>query len=208
MQSIDHNDFKTAIDLDLATQKISGKILLDRFCVIDEESRRSPAYIDPNFSGFYYHLGKKIKPESMIEIGFDLGLLSGSFLTSCKSVKRFLGFREKSKHFASLRLGKQNIKRSMKGERDFYIGSLYDLDLQALVGTKFDLVIITDESNYDKHLEYFDFIWSILNDFGIIVVEYLTRNSPSKQAFLAFCKSKNRESLIFKTRYGTGLVQK
>ena len=103
MQSIDYNHFKTAIDLDLTTQKISGKILLDRFCVIDEESRRSPAYIDPNFSGFYYHLGKKIDPESMIEIGFDLGLLSGSFLTSCKSVKRFLGFREKSKYFASLR---------------------------------------------------------------------------------------------------------
>jgi hypothetical protein len=49
MQSIDYNHFKTAIDLDLTTQKISGKILLDRFCVIDEESRRSPAYIDPNF---------------------------------------------------------------------------------------------------------------------------------------------------------------
>jgi len=208
MVAIDSKILSQFLGEELKAQKVSGRALLDRLCVIDENSRKSPAYLDPNFSGFYYHLGKKIIPQSMLEIGFNLGLLSASFLTSCKSVKKFIGFDETNDQFISMRLGKQNIKRVMKGIRECYVGSLYDKEFQNLVMGGIDFVIITAEKNYDKHLEYFDFLWPNLNENGIVVIDNLSKNPPAKQAFLAFCKSKNREPIKFRTRYETGLIQK
>lgn len=206
--AIDSQTLVQFLNEELKSQKISGRVLLDRLCVIDENSRKSPAYLDPNFAGFYYHLGKKIQAESMLEIGFDLGLLSASFLTSCKTVKKFLGFCENDEQFVSTRLGLKNIKKVLKGIRECYVGSLYDQDLQPYISSGFDLVIITAEKNYDKHLEYFDFVWSHLNENGVIAIDNLIKNQPAKQAYMAFSKSKNREPMIFKTRYGVGLIQK
>ena len=208
MDKIDLDNLDNFLKNELELQKVSGKILLDRFCVIDEDSRRSPAYIDPNYSGFYYHLGKKINPHFMMEFGFDLGLLSGSFLVACKTVKKFLGYREASSEFVSLRLGQQNIKKAMKGDRKFYMGALYDVEIENYLLGGLDFAVVTSQLNYDKHLEYLDFIWSHMNDNGIIVSEYFNKNPASKQAFLAFSKSKNRKGLVFATRYGTGLMQK
>jgi hypothetical protein len=200
---------KEKIEEELKAQRVSGRTLLDKFCVIEENSRKSPAYADPTYSCFYYHLGKYIKPMSVLEIGFDLGLLSGSFFTSNKTATRFFGFREKNKEFASVRLGRQNIRRVMKGQRDFYIGELYDESFENLFNLcKWDLVILTDEANYDKTLEYLDFVWPNVSSEGIIVCEYLSRSPAVKDAFTGFCKSKNREFVQFSTRYQVGLVQK
>lgn len=208
MLKIEQNELKNALDLHLQRQLLGGKILLDRFCVIDETSRRSPAYLDPNYSGFYYHLSKHIQPESVMEIGFDLGLLSGAFMLACPSVRKFLGFRQSRNEFASPRLGKRNIRKAMKGERHFYVGQLYDAQLEALLIGGWDFVMLTDEVSFDHTLEYLDFIWPVVSENGIIVCEYLNKNRPAKDAFKAFCESKNRQPLLFGTRYGTGLVQK
>lgn len=200
-------DFKAALDTDLARQLIGGKFVLDRFCVIDEDSRRSPSYVDPNYASFYYHLGKYVTPRSVLEIGFDLGLLSASMMISCKSVKKFVGYRESSRVFMSPRLGHKNIGKVMRGEKYFYVGNLYDYEFDPLL-RNLDMALVTDESSYDRHLEYLDFIWPSLSENGIIVCEYLDKNKPAKDAYLAFCESKNREPMLFATRYGTGLVQK
>jgi hypothetical protein len=49
--------------------------------------------------------------------------------------------------------------------------------------------IINEETNYDKHLEYLDVIWNSLSENGIIVVEYIGKHSPSKEALLGFVKT-------------------
>ena len=108
MMALDSQNLIHFLNEELKAQRISGRVLLDRLCVIDENSRKSPAYLDPNFAGFYYHLGKKIQAQSMLEIGFDLGLLSASFLISCTTVKKFVGFCESDKGFIPTRLGKRN----------------------------------------------------------------------------------------------------
>lgn len=208
MLKIEQTELKKSLDLHLQRQLVSGKVILDRFCVIDETSRRSPAYLDPNFSGFYYHLSKYVQPDSVLEIGFDLGLLSGSFMLACPSVRRFLGFRESRNEFASTRLGRRNIRKAMRGERRFYVGKLYDAHFEDLLIGGWDCVLLTEEGSFDHTLEYLDFIWPVLNENGIIVCEYLDKNRPAKDAFKAFCESKNRQPLLFGTRYGTGLVQK
>jgi len=209
MEKIELQTLKEKIDDNLRQQVVGGRTLLDRFCVIEDESRKTPAYADPTYSGFYYHLGKQLQPLTVLEIGFDLGLLSGSFFISNKTANTFLGFREKSKEFASVRLGRQNIKKVMKGQRDFYIGALYDEAFDKLFSIcQWDMVILTDEAKYDKNLEYLDFVWSQISPQGIIVCEYLSRTPAVKDAFFAFCENKSREYVTFKTRYQTGLVQK
>jgi hypothetical protein len=207
MDNIRLKDIEPLLQTDLARQLVGGRFILDRFCVIDEDSRRSPAYVDPNYAGFYYHLGKYIQPRFLLEIGFDLGLLSASFLVSCKSVKKFVGFRGVSKIFVSPRLGHKNVSKVMKGEKVFHIGELFDSVFETLI-YGVDAAIITEESSYDRHLEYLDFIWPSLRENGIIVCEYLDKNKPAMDAYRAFCESKNREPMLFATRYGTGLVQK
>ena len=209
MFQYDLNELKENVEKDLKKQIISSKVLLDKFCLIDEDSRKTAAYLDPNYSCFYYHLGKYIAPESLCEFGFDLGLLSACFLTSCKSVNRFFGYKKISEEFSSMRLGRLNIKLVLKKEKSFYTGNLFDQEfIDIFSPNSWDLVILNCEDNYDKHLEYLEIIWPQLNENGFIIAEYINRNKPGGDAFLAFCESKNRKPIIFQTRYGTGVLQK
>ena len=207
MEKINLNYLLSKLNADLLSKKVSGRILLDRFRVIDEDSRKTAPYLSDNYATTYYHLGKYIEPKSVVEIGFDLGLLSACFLTSCKSVENFLGFKEASKDFASIRLGKKNIRLVFKKDADYYIGKLYDKEFDEKINLH-ELIILNIEQNYDKHLEYLDFMWEHLKEHGIIVAEYINRHTPAKEAFIAFCESKNREYIQIPTRYGTGICQK
>ena len=203
---------KNIVESELSSQKISGRFLLDRFCVIDELSRKTAAYADHKYTPFYYYLGKHLQPSSLMEIGFSLGLVSSCFLLSCKTVSRFYGFKETSDGFFSMRMGKANIKKVMKKEKEksFYVGGLYDKEFINQCKQKWDMVIFNEEEeqNYDKKLQYLETIWPHVNDNGIIVIEHLSSQKAMKLAFLNFCSSKNKEGIIFDTRYGTGVIQK
>lgn len=209
MISLSLDEFHESLLADLEWGLMTSRTILDRFCVIDESSRRSPAYLDGRYSCFYYHLGKYINPGSILEMGFDIGLLSGSLLVSCKTPKRFLGFRESDSDYFSLRLGQRNIRTVMRGLRDYHVGSLYDPQLAAKidVGT-WDLALVTDFVTEERQLDYLEYIWPHISDNGIIVCENLGGKKFSEDNFTGFCESKNRSAYIFPTRYGTGLVQK
>ena len=200
---------KENVEKDLSKQLIGSKILLDKFSLIDEDSRKSAAYLDPNYTCFYYHLGKYINPEFVCEFGFDLGLLSACFLTSCKSVKHFFGYKKLSEEFSSMRLGKSNIRLVFKGQRDFYTGNSFDQEfIDIFSPNSWDLVILNCEDSFDKHLEYLEVIWPHLSENGLIIAEYNDRNIQGREAFLAFSESKNRKPVKFQTRYGTSVLQK
>jgi predicted O-methyltransferase YrrM len=202
-------DIESDLKKDLNSQTISGKLLLDRFCVIEESSRKTAAYLDHKYAPFYYYLGKYIQPENVMEIGFNLGLLTASFFRSCKTANKFLGFKENSSDYIPVRLGKRNIRLVFKKEINFYVGNLYDQEMEKLFSSEnWDLIFLNEETVYDKHLEYLDFVWDRLNEHGLIVSEYITRHTPAKEALFAFCESKNRKPLLFSTRYGTGILQK
>lgn len=197
------------INSELEAQVVSGRVLLDRLRLIDEDSRKTAAYLDHKYAPFYYYLGKHFTPSNFMEIGFGLGLLSCSFLTSCKTVQKFFGYKKNSPDFPSIRIGKSNVKLKFKGVADFYIGNTFDQKFIDIFSPNlWDLVIINDETTYDRHLEYLDIVWENLSENGIIAAEYLDRNKFSKDAFFAFCESKNRKPFLFDTRYGTGLLQK
>jgi hypothetical protein len=204
------DELKKIIDKDLDSQRISGRILLNRMRLIDETSRKSSAYLDHRYAPFYYYLGKYISPKSFMEIGFTIGLLSASFLASCKTVDRFFGFKEQGGDFVPQRIGRSNIRLFMKSKKDeYYSGNLFDEQFSSKILPNFwDLIIINEETVYDKHLEYLDLTWDSLSEDGYIVAEYIDRHKPAKQAFFAFCESKNRKPIVFKTRFGTGIIQR
>ena len=208
MEKISLEILKKEINVMLERQIITGRSLLDRFCVIDESSRKSAAYIDSRYAPFYYHLGKCIKPKTMLEIGFDLGLLSASFLTSCSSVEEFFGFKETARgEFFSNKLGIKNIKKSCKNKKLFYHGNMFDDEFDKTIKSKkWDLILINEEKDYDKSLQYLETAWESLNENGFIIVEYLNHHKPSKEAVYDFCENKELKIIEFKTRYGTGII--
>jgi hypothetical protein len=199
-------EFKKIIDINLNSKLMSGKVILDRFLVIDEESRKTAPYLDFSYAPFYYYLGKVIKPKSVFEVGFDLGLLSSSFLLSCESCEKFFGFKEKKEEVLNLRLGKRNISSVFKKEKKYHVGNLYDEEIDFSSG--WDLFILNIEMSYDKHLEYLEFAWRNLSEEGMIVVEYINSHEPSKKAFLDFCDNKELDYILFATRYGTAIIKK
>lgn len=207
MENFDFQIIEPKLNKDLEVSSVSGRIVLDRLRLIDEDSRKTAAYMDHKYAPFYYHLGKYVSPKSFLEFGFDLGLLSCSFFTSCKTVQNFLGYRETPS--VATRIGKSNIKLRFKGDADFYSGNLTDETFQRLfLKNDWDLILMNCETSYDKHLEYLDTAWGNTSEFGIIVAEYIDRHQPAKEAFAAFSQSKNRKPTFFKTRYGTGIIQK
>lgn len=209
MQHIDLDLLKSKIDADLQAKRISGRALLDRFSVIDNDSRKTAPYLDHRYAVFYYHLGKYVKPLSVLEFGFTLGLLSCSFLSSCKTPKHFLGFKEIGPDYVPIRLGKRNIRLVFKEDANFYVGKLHDPEFEDIFSpNSWDLIILNIETVYDKHLEYLDFVWPKVSENGLIIAEYINRHIPAKEAFSAFCQSKNRKPAFFETRYGTGILQK
>ena len=210
MEKSDLDQIKNKINFDLDSQIISGRTLLDRLCVIEESSRKTAAYLDNKYAPFYYYIGRYLKAKSLLEIGFNIGLLSSCFLLSCTSVETFFGFKENTNNeFIPIRIGKANIKKTFKKNKNFYIGKLYDKNFIEMCNQiKWDVVIINEEQSYDKHLQYLETVWGQLSENGIIIVDYIKSHKPSKTAFDIFCQEKSINPYLFETRYGTGIIVK
>jgi hypothetical protein len=201
-------ELKPILESKLTKQLIPARILLDKFRIIEETSRRASAYTDPKYAPFYYYLGGLVSPKNVLDVGFKLGLLSGSFFQGCKTAENFLGFQEKTEEYYSPRLGRANIKSCFKGNFDFYYGSLNDEVLLNKLRINWDLIFINEERDYDYYRECLDLVWNYLNVDGMVAMDYVLSDKHSKKAFADFCATKNRTPVIIKTRYGTGLVQK
>ncbi len=201
-------DLKSQLDIRLAKQ-FSSRVLLDNLRLIEESSRQTSAYTDPLYLPFYFHLGRLIQPKNILDIGFRLGLFTSCFLKSCKTVESVIAFQEKNEEFYSPRLGVANVLQNAKVPIKVHIGTINDEEFHGLLEkNKFDLCFINQEENYDKHMIYLDLIWPYMEEDGLIVMDYIIRHIPAKQAFFNFCRAKNREAVTFNTRYGVGIIQR
>ncbi len=189
---------------------LPSNIFLRQMRLIDEESRQSFAYNDPTYIPTYYWLGTLLKPKVMVEIGFRLGLLSGSFLKSCKTVEHFLAVQEsKIGEYYSDRLGRRNVKDNYKKYFYVHVGDINDdIFVAKLKALDIDLAIVNEETTYDKHRAYFDLLWPQISSDGLVVCDYLNRNKVSGKAFKDFCITVNVEPTYIDTTYGVGLIRK
>lgn len=203
------NELKQQLELRLSKAPVSSRVFLDRFRLISESSRLTSSYCDSRYAPFYYYLGCEVKPKRMVEVGFRLGLLSGCFLMGCKTVDDFLAFQQETDDFYSPRLGKANIRDNYKGKFDIYVGNTTDpVWDEKIQEEKWDIVFINEELDYDTHMAYLDMSWRNLRYDGMIVMDYVDRHEPSRDAYDNFCKVKQREPVKVNTRYGVGLVKR
>lgn len=203
-------DIYKEINKKLNKQLMSPRILLDRLRLIDEDSRKSSQYQDPNYLPFYYYLSRFINPKSILNVGFYLGLPCCCFLQGSDSAEKMLGFQRVNKLFYSPRLALSNIKdiKRKKIEIDFYYGNMVDLEFQNKLTQKFDLIMLTEDMTNDQINECLDISWECLNLDGFLVCDYINSNKFIKKIFSSFVKTKNRDAFYFKTRYGVGIIQK
>lgn len=195
------------INKDLESLAIPSNIILDKLRVVDEDTRKASAYVDSSYIPFYYYLGKYVKPKNLLEIGVNLGFFTCAFFKSCRTVENYLAYQEDNDEFYSKRLMLGNIKDNHKNNFDFHYGKFNDTEfLEKIRAKKWDLAFINEEKFYDKYAFVLDTVWDNLSENGMLVMENVISLSASRDAFANFCKNKN--SLIFKTRYGTGIVAK
>jgi hypothetical protein len=194
----------------LRKKLVNGKILLQDCKLIDENSRRSPSYSDPLYVPFYYHLGKFIKPKSVLSLSFNLGLLEKCFFMSCLETEYFLAFHQTDENvYFSNRMGFYNIRKSYKKDFDFFTGDMKNDDFHDRIGKrKWDAIFINEEKNYDYILYMLEISWEYLSDDGCIIIDNALDLKPVKQAYLAFADSVGVKPNFFETRYGTGILFK
>lgn len=206
---MDIEKLRIKLQEELDRQIISATTLLSSFRVITEASRKTSAYTDHRYIPFYYYLGKHIQPKTFLEVGFRLGLLSGCFLKSCKSVESFLAFQKQGQLFYSPKLGMKNVLDNFAGKVDVYVGDFTDVKFRQRLSTEqWQLVVINEEMTYDEHRLYLDILWPHLEMGGLIVMDYLESHEPARTTYFDFCKVHNRDPITIKTRYGVGLIQK
>lgn len=197
------------IRTDMNRQLLTGSTLLNGLAVLDESARKSSAYVDHKYAPFYYYLGKHFPINNLIEFGFNLGFFSCAYIKAQKDIKNFLAFNEKHEEQFAMRLGKSNIKKVYRGNANFYSGKLFDEEFITLAGkVKWDLVLLNTEFSYDETLNYLDFVYPLLSEQAVIVIDFFDKHAANKDAFQAFSFSKNRKLEYIKTRYGIGMMQK
>ncbi|NDD55036.1 hypothetical protein EBZ39_14435 [bacterium] len=209
MTSLLLNKLKIDIEKKLASGLVGPRVLLDRMRLIDEESRKSPQYHDPNYLPFYYHLSKFIKPRVILQVGFNLALPLCCFLRGSESASSAIGLQIDSREFYSPRLALANIK-DVKGRSfasSFHLGKVTDSAFADMVSPGVDLVMITEKVGPDL-IDILEVCWQSLNLDGFILLDKAPLGSPEGKLFSDFCRSKNRDFIFFSTRYGTALSMK
>ena len=70
-----------------------------------------------------------------------------------------------------------------------------------------DMLIFSEINSYNNTLEFLDYLYPFVKENGLIIVDEYN-NKEVKEATNAFCDSKNKKPFVFKTRYGTAILQK
>jgi hypothetical protein len=186
-------------------------ILLSGTKVLTESSRESPEYQDSRYLPFYYHLGKQVAPRRVVEIGPKLGLPAACFLQSCKSVEMWFALGNPVAEQS--RISKSNISLHLDLTEDDYstvtvMGLMKELMQKELPDVEWpiDLALVTEDFGGDVKI-YMEFLWKYLESEGLLVCDYIDSDAQG-EAFMDFCKTKNRTPVGIQTRYGVGIIER
>jgi hypothetical protein len=193
----------------LETTPLSPKLFLSRFKIgVDS---LPVLFTDPTYLPLYYYLGRLLpQTKNLLEIGFDLGMPSGCFMSGCPGIEFFLAFRKAvSEGYHTKRLGVSNIHNIWKKRFDLWVGNETDPEfVKSVLGRKWDCVLVGDARAEEKTIKaYLNLVWNQMADGGLVIVDYLV-SEPVREAYNSFCKSNNREPFVLKTFRSTGMLQK
>jgi hypothetical protein len=203
-------DMVRGIEEKLKKQPISSRVLLDRLRLLDESSRKTSQYQDPNYLPFYYYMSKFVSPKMIFHVGLDLGLPICCFLMGFEGVEKILAFQKASKSFYSPKIAMSNIMDIKKSglSFDYYFGEVLDGALEDRMSFKFDLVLITSAMTSDELNDVLEISWRHMNLGSFLAVDHVVSNPKSGAVVSSFCKSKGRPCSVIDTRYGVALTEK
>lgn len=191
---------------------ISSDILLAQVKLLDSSSRESPAFNDPRYLPFYYHLGQATSPKKVEQIGPKLGLIAACFLQGCPTVEDWSSMDTMlDGKRPPMSIINSNIKKFFKGklnsEHQTFCFGVHpnNLLIETGVDYTFDMGLLTDQYSPEHTQIMLDYFWKHLNPSGLLVVDYI-HDEAVGEVFRTFCRVKNREPLVFSTRYGVGIV--
>lgn len=203
-------DLERSVNEKLRRQPVSSRVLLDRLLLLDEASRKTSQYQDPNYLPFYYYLAKFSVSKTVFQVGLDIGLPICCFLKGCPSVERVLAFQRSEGSFYSPRLATSNIRsvRPSGIHLDLHVGNFLDEKIESMISPGLDAALVTSPYGDDQLNDMLYVIWKYLNLDGMIVVDHMRSEQKSLEVFKSFCKAQNRDCVFFETRYGSAVVRK
>lgn len=188
------------MNIKLESYLVDSDILLGTCKLLDSESRSSPAFKDRKYLPFYYHLGTQTAPKRVVQFGSKLGLIGACFMQGCKTVEHWLAVDPPEPKPAHPVI-QSNLSKFCKGE-------VAALELGGfLLSTErdIDLGLVTEKFPKDKFVEHLEFLWEHLRPEGLLVADYIDDDAV-RESFEGFCRVKNREPDVYKTRYGVGIL--
>lgn len=180
---------------------ISTDVVLPGVKLLDHTSRFSPGFTDTKYLPFYYRLGCELNPNNVIQVGSNLGLVGAAFLRGCKTVHEWVVF-DTFVNSSNIVISNLNLFGNLKVSYH-----LFDLSYRSKLQESFDLAFLSQFFGPKETDIFLDFLWSQLKSEGFLVVDYVEHDYV-KESFFNFCKIKNREPFLFKTRYGVGIIKR
>jgi hypothetical protein len=198
-------EIQRELGLKLSRQAISPRVLLDRLRMLDDNSRKTGQYQDPNYLPFYYHLSKFFSPKSVLNVGLDLGLPLCCFISGGVVPERICLFQRRDESFYSPRIAISNIRDvAPKASPLYHRGLISDREIVGFGGL--DMVLVTGRYDCDEVREVLDVCWELLNLDGVVVLDHA--RGKAGEVFDSFCRAQNRPHVRFDTRYGHSTTQK
>ena len=173
------------------------KFLINKF-ILD---RKIYEFDERTFLPFFYFIGKKIKAESILEIGSYYGLKSGCFILGGSNPKKYFCY-DKDTNTASTRFAKKNLYQFKIDEVNFHH---YNTKITMEHSHQSDLVIINDQ---DALLNV-DFFTSLVDKKianGIILIDYPNMAQSTKIYLRNFTTLRRLPMLEFNNKNNSILI--
>lgn len=174
---------------------IDPRVLLSSAKMLDETSRRSPAYDDPKYLSFYYALGEFKRPKKVIQIGSKMGLIGHCLCQGAKTVERWVAY-DTPETAPPARVTHANLRAHCPVAQ-------VTLTTEGFTETGFDMAILSGDYG-DETLGFLNLLWDRISGGGLLVADYI--HDDAVGCFSQFSKGKNREPFYFRTRYGVGIL--
>lgn len=175
-----------------------SSIILSGARLLNPGFRESPIYSDPTYYPFYYHLGSQLNgnPLRVAQIGHQFGLVGMAFMAGFHKDCRWEIFDETLEFKNVINM---NISKHGSVEVCFNPMRTFCEERQR------DLTLLTRECSKEDYRQHLESLWNGLKLGGLLVADYITQTG---NVFHEFCRVKNREPVLFKTRYGVGIVER
>jgi predicted O-methyltransferase YrrM len=198
-----------AVHVGLGKGFVNVQSLMARLPYVTPTVTNKAFYTDPRYYPTYFHLGRSLKPRSLLSMSLGGGLSTACFLLGDSEARDVLAYQRPIDGYYSPRMAKHNIRQAYKKTLDVFVGDALSQEFQnKLRADSWEAVIIDEECKYDDYLSLLRTVWPHISENGVIVLDRINYHKPAGRACKDFCNEINRNSAFIHSKYGVGLIGK